>query len=216
MSDKKISALPVASTLTGSESVPIVQAGNTVKTTVDSISEYVSDTVKPYKVYTALLTQSGGNNPIQTSGDEAIVKGVTYTIAYNPDNIDISSIGAPNNNVGTAFVSTRDASGEFSTTIKLDNNTGAPVVTVLENTIGDIWFTYNAAGSYSLNSLNVFLEDKYFAPMPLSLYDESVNQGGGGGGYNWVRLSDSIVIISVLGAGDNQLNNTPIEIRVYN
>jgi hypothetical protein len=76
--------------------------------------------------------------------------------------------------------------------------------------------TYNAAGSYSLNSLNVFLEDKYFAPMPLSLYDESVNQGGGGGGYNWVRLSDSIVIISVLGAGDNQLNNTPIEIRVYN
>jgi len=39
----------------------------------------VTDTVKPYKVYTALLTQSGGDDQ-ETLIDEPLTIGVTYKI----------------------------------------------------------------------------------------------------------------------------------------
>ncbi len=57
MADVKISALPAAGAITGSELVPIVQGGVTSKSTVDGIKNGA------VKVYRALLVQSGTNNP---------------------------------------------------------------------------------------------------------------------------------------------------------
>lgn len=110
-----------------------------------------------YKVYTALLTQSGGDNQQNiTSG--ILTKGVTYRIGSGDG--DYSNVGAPNNNESTYFVATADAEPTTWGSLGLTYNTGAPVATVLENTIGNIWFTFENTGIYSVNSNNLFIEDK--------------------------------------------------------
>jgi hypothetical protein len=58
---KKISELSAASALTGTEVVPVVQNGNTVKTTAQDIADFVGGGVK---VYRALLTQTGTAAPV--------------------------------------------------------------------------------------------------------------------------------------------------------
>jgi len=60
MADKKISELPAAGAITGSELVPIVQSGGTVQSTVDAVKNGA------VKVYRALLNQSGTNAPVAT------------------------------------------------------------------------------------------------------------------------------------------------------
>jgi hypothetical protein len=63
MADKKISQLPsITGPLTGSEEVAIVQGGVTKKGTVQDIV----NAAVPYKVYRALLTQSGTDAPVAT------------------------------------------------------------------------------------------------------------------------------------------------------
>jgi len=185
----------------------------------NSSGQSIGVTGLPYQVYTALLTQSGGDNSLyytDPSEGPGLTIGVTYSITDGiQGDDDFTNVGAPSGETYPIFVATGTTPNKWENGTRTYYNTGAPIATVLENTIGNIWFTYNAIGQYYLNSSNLFLENKYFAPMPLSQYDEGVNQGGGGGGYSWVRLNDSIVIISV-SSGDSQLNNSPIEIRVYN
>jgi hypothetical protein len=87
------------------------------------------------------------------------------------------------------------------------NQTGisAPVATVLENTIGNIWFTYNDVGNYFVNSNNLFTIDKTY-----------ILFGGFYGGENWINNYGSSSIIELVGSNNGVLLNTPIEIRVYN
>jgi hypothetical protein len=171
---------------------------------------------RPYKVYTALVTQTGGTDANQTSGDEFIMKGRTYYINDNPDNIDISSIGAPNNNVGTSFVATRDANGEFNFNLKLDFNAGAPTVIVLENTIGNIWFTYVDVGQYYANSNSLFTDTKtctFFGPPYTDEFIESIIT------QDYTTSDLTRISFWTFHDGttmDNYLMNNPIEIRVYN
>jgi hypothetical protein len=179
------------------------------------INQLEEDTAPKYKVYTALLTQSGGDVPFSVNGDgEQIVLGTTYEITENPDNNDLTIYGAPNNNVGTFFVANQTTNLPYTNSLQLIGNTGAPVVKVLENTIGNIWFSYIEPGIYYVNSNDLFTINKYFAPQALNGYDTNVNNGGGGDPYNWYRITDNQIAIILL--GDNKLNNTPIEIRVYN
>ena len=56
MPDVKISALPAAAALTGTEEVPIVQSSSTVKTTTQDIANLAA---LPYKVYVAKVSYSG-------------------------------------------------------------------------------------------------------------------------------------------------------------
>lgn len=93
------------------------------------------------------------------------------------------------------------------------NGTSAPTATVLENDLGTVTFTYEGIGTYYLHCTGAFPEDKYFAPMPAYGYDSGVNQGLGGDPYQWSRLDDDTVVISL--NSNSQLNNTPIEIKVY-
>jgi hypothetical protein len=164
-----------------------------------------------YKVYTALLTQSG-NEDLSNISSGFLTIGVTYLI-YDLEDVvgaDFTNVGASNNNVGTYFVATGTTPIWGTNPIGvgiLQYNTGAPVVTVLENTIGNIWFTYEGIGTYYVNSGGLFTLNKTFAP---SVVINNIPQ------IISLVVGNRNVIELVNNEGDSTLNNTPIEIRVYN
>jgi hypothetical protein len=180
---------------------------------------YTLDDIRGYKVYTALVTQSGGDGEEYLNYDDVpegpdLTVGITYSISDNSGGLDMTNIGAPNNEVGTYFVATgiRPANwGEGS----LLYNTGAPVVTVLENTIGDIWFGFSNDGTYAVFSDGLFILDKTY------VYIGDSNSGVNNGvlsGINKIssdQLQISTVLFDTSGVND-ELNLTTIEIRVYN
>jgi hypothetical protein len=183
--------------------------------TMEDISDSVVVTA-PYKVFTALLTQSGVDFYINNSTDgiEPFIVGVTYYIdENNSPTANFTNIGAPNNNVGTYFIATGTTpqswgNGEY---VNLRYNTGAPVATVLENTIGNIWFSYVDPGVYIINSDGLFIENKTIL---LSSYFTGTNSDVT---YNTIfnQVDNSTIGIGI-GDGNGYLNGSPIEIRVYN
>jgi len=180
----------------------------------------VTNTVRPYKVYTALLTQSGGDNPDGISSGLLTV-GVTYRIISEAGQADFTNVGAPNNNFDTYFVST-GTTPDWGTGGGLEFNTGAPVATVLENTIGNVWFTYDGVGFYSINSNDLFTQNKTALIFGAVYYEPQVLDTTVGYGPSQINYSDypnRIAIDSIQTQGDLRvdgvLNNTFIEIRVY-
>jgi hypothetical protein len=168
-----------------------------------------------YKVFTALVTQSGGDEFIGISSGELTI-GVTYEI--NLDNSgDFTNVGAPNNNQGTYFVATGTNPNSWGTN-SLKYNTGAPVVTVLENTIGNLWFNYVDIGYYKLSSESLFTNLKSTSIM------QTPTDGGdrtAPGLYTTYFDGESDFYISTFKVSDisavnDYLLNTFIEIRVYN
>ena len=181
-----------------------------------------------YKVYTALLTQSGGDDQ-QTITSGALQIGVSYTISIplgEEPTYDFSNVGGPISPDNFSFVSISSDIPNNYGNATLSYNTGTPVVTVLENTIGNISFTYNSTGSYTLNLSNSIDIDKTF------LYignGPTVNQliyfeEAGIKTITFPGLSGSSSTIYIYtttdGFGgsliDDKLISTPIEIRVYN
>lgn len=93
-----------------------------------------------------------------------------------------------------------------------------PFAIELENTIGDISYTYNAVGRYSIISDSLFTSDKttiFVGPLSNGLVD-------GFCVLNSVSVSEIIIFTNTIDAfstiinSDQMLTNTPIEIRVYN
>jgi hypothetical protein len=172
----------------------------------------VADSVQPYKVFTALVTQREGAEEVAiTSGTLTI--GVTYVILGN-DNADFTNVGAPNNNPGTYFIATGTTPdwGDSEENI-LRFNTGAPVATVLENTIGNIVFGYGAEGVYVIGCNGLFVEDKtWYTPVIISNAASLTN-----GEMVWRSDSQIRIVTNLDGTlADGLLSNTPIEIRIYN
>ena len=171
--------------------------------------------VLPYKVYTALLTQSGSpSNEGLNSGELTI--GVTYTINTYSEGDDFTNVGAPSNIDGVSFVATGTTPNTWIGGTTLVYNTGAPVVTVLENTIGNIHFTYNGVGYYIASS-----EPESLFPVGKTVcFLGSVGDDSASPAYGFLRLggSDQCRILTQINNTneDNVLFNTPIEIRVYN
>ena len=172
--------------------------------------------IRPYKVYTALLTQSGGDDPRGIYEGELTI-GVTYLINGGAiaDGCDFTNVGAPNNNSGTYFVATGNTPNWGTTTNPdmLTYNTGAPVATVLENTLGFIpnW-QYVGVGIYSINNV-LFTNDK-------TTVNVFLNVNGNSYSFPSTVVSQNVIIHSVFLSDftymDSVLNNTAIEIRVYN
>jgi hypothetical protein len=175
---------------------------------------------RPYKVYTALVTQNGGDNPLVINTGNLTI-GVTYLINDNSIGMDFTNVGAPNNNVGTYFVATGTTPNnwgldEGSAPI-LNYNTGAPTVIVLENTIGNIYFQYDTVGNYTVvtEPESLFLVGKTVCFLgsvgddPVTAYYGYLRQTGGD--RCRILTQDDIQIDS-----NGVLYNTPIEIRVYN
>jgi hypothetical protein len=171
---------------------------------------------RPYKVFTALLTQSGTSSTVNATSGLLIV-GVSYLIdVYNAGD-DFSNVGGPAAGLqgewdGYSFLATGTTPNNWNNLSGLDYNEGAPVATVLENTIGNIWFTYDSIGKYILNSTNAFTNEKTW-----QLVEGS---GPSGNVISSILYVDSNIIwiysIDDNVQSDNILYNTPIEIRVYN
>jgi hypothetical protein len=165
--------------------------------------------ILPYKVYTALLTQSGGDDPQQIYSGLLNI-GTTYKITNNDTGLDMTNVGAPNNNIDTYFVATGTVPNSWGEGA-LDLNTGAPIVTVLENTIGNVWFTYDSIGTYIIKSDNLFIDNTALF-MGNIVTEPDVN-------ISCNKINDSTIYMYVAQANnsaDGELTNTPIEIRVYN
>ena len=179
----------------------------------------VSDSIQPYKVFTALLTQSGSDSTESfiDSGDLSI--GTTYYISANDGLLaDFTNVGAPNNEMGTYFIATGTTPNSWGTFSELGYVASAPVATVLENTIGNVWFTYNGVGSYqipfdacaliglTLSNSTAFINNNSFSnKIVLTIFDD----GDGPLVQIYTRFDDNT-------DGDGILQNTPIEIRIYN
>jgi hypothetical protein len=180
----------------------------------------VTDTVRPYQVFTALLTQSGGDEP-STMNSGYLKVGRTYTIQnVGRENFDFTNVGAPNNDPGTSFMATGEVPNSWGTggdpIDLLEYNTGAPMAIVLENTIGNVWFTYTDVGQYQIDSNALFIDDKSFTLIGSRNIDAGDSSGPNG---SFVLDSSSIRIYTLndsLDTQNNNLNSTPIEIRVYN
>ena len=81
MAKIKISDLDAAAALDGTEEIPIVQDGETVKTTAQAIADLGGGGAS-YLVYTALLSQSGTDAPVATvlnSADANYLGNVVWT-----------------------------------------------------------------------------------------------------------------------------------------
>jgi len=168
--------------------------------------------LKPtYKVYTALLTQTGGGNDVYISNVPLTI-GITYFIYDITGGVDFTNVGAPNNNFGTYFVATGTTPNSWGLG-QLGYNTGAPVATVLENTIGNIWFTYGNVGAYQANSDGLFTIDK------TALFS-TVSSDSAYPKYTTLLYSNvnevSLKQFEPGGTGIDGINQVSIEIRVYN
>jgi hypothetical protein len=169
----------------------------------------------PYKVFTALLTQSGtGTEDSINSGELTI--GRTYYINQESASMDFTNVGALSNDLGTSFIATGTTPNSWGdgAMYTLAYDAGAPVATVLENTIGNLWFTYNGTGNYTLNSDGLFTDSTWT--------NISLNIQGFGDNLNfsiYKYSTNHIGIVSGIG-GDSQYNDyldqTCIEVRVYN
>jgi hypothetical protein len=175
--------------------------------------EDVTNTVRPYQVFTALLTQSGGDDPSNLSGNPLVI-GTTYTIDGYADGDDFTNVGAPYNANGVSFIATGTIANSFEYGAALLYNTGAPVATVLENTIGNIWFSYYGVGSYYIYNENQFDTAKTTYTFTYANYYSYLTAQFDDGG---VMPAINITARDVDGANvDSYLYHQPIEIRVYN
>jgi hypothetical protein len=168
--------------------------------------------ILPYLVYTALLTQSGDDNSNVFVSSGLLTIGVTYTIdEIISGNPDWTNVGAPNNEVGTKFTATGTIPNSWGEDATLYYSAAVPVATVLENTIGNIWWSYNGVNQFEAKSNDLFTEDKTI------LFIQGSNDGDTSSAsiLNNLYHIDSDTINCIVSLGGN-LNKTSIEIRVYN
>lgn len=168
-----------------------------------------------YKVFTALLTQNGTYNNIGLFYGTTTI-GVSYTIIEDGPlgtGYDFTVIGAPNNDIGTSFIAT-DTTPTWGTNsaVGLSYNAGAPTSIVLENTIGNVWFTYTDVGFYECHTDTSFPYNKtLILSTPVNTNDSNIifvdNQVA------YIQISNSTLNGTW---ANNVLSNTSIEIRVYN
>lgn len=173
-----------------------------------------------YKVFTALAQQNGGSVPREITNDFLIV-GRTYKIASaDGGTVDFTNVGAPNNDVDTSFIATGTTPNSWGETNSgiLAYDEGAPILTVLENTLGNIWIFYNSSpGNYVVASNQLFTDSKTSVTIGTNNLCCALDPYG----LNNISYGDpsSISITTADHNGslqDNQLYLTTIEIRVYN
>jgi hypothetical protein len=165
-----------------------------------------------YKVFTGLLTQNGVDD-VSMIDIGSLTIGVTYNISSIGGNSDFTNVGAPNNNLGTSFIATGTTPNSWGGS-ELTFNLGAPVVRILVNTIGNIWFTYDGIGYYGVRSNGLFTDYKTTVSINLMGDDASTEAKCiayiDGSNYNGISTG------LPGGPSDSTLSwLTPIEIRVY-
>jgi hypothetical protein len=192
---------------------------------------YIPSATTAYKVFTALLTQSGGDNTQYINWDDnpnTLTIGVTYTITENTAT-DFIPNGAPNNDVGTIFIATSSVvRWDKSNTgpNQVSYNTGAPIATVLENTLGfNPYFIYGSVGAYSSQNSdwNQYLTNSIPVQTFINCGNYSVNyQFSAKANYSYEEARFFINSFNNGELADDVLSDidgffkTSLEIRVYN
>jgi hypothetical protein len=165
------------------------------------------------------LTQNGGDNQEYLNFPLLLIIGRTYKITSNAASADFTNVGAPNNNINTYFVATGETPAVWGEG-ELEYNGGAPVATVLENTIGNIWFTYDSDGQYYVNSDALFISNKTALFGGSTYYADDTTCSFGFNFANNNLDTSSLLIQSIVINADTRTDdifkNAPIEIRVYN
>lgn len=183
----------------------------------NSKTEYFSiEEIKGYKAFSCLLTQDENPSEEELVQDPLTI-GVTYKIANDTEGVvgDFTNVGAPNNEDGTYFIATGEEPNSWGDSV-LEWNTGAPVVQVLENDLGHVWFEFKDMGSFTISSNNsiftngktAFIDSTSYQPGIGIVAISSVDLGDVGIGFT-TSLLDSI---------EQKLVERPtfVEIRVYN
>jgi len=187
-----------------------------------NLDEFVQSLIPPapeptYRVYTALLTQSGVSNILSwDNGDGPLTIGRTYYIGQNDGGADFTIVGAPNNNAGTYFCATGTTPnwGYNPGDVYLRYDEGAPIATVLENTIGNVYWTYSSVGRY-----NGYVEGNS-TDQNIYVFISNPNAAYTSPGTSYATTDVNLVQLTTLDStfanSDDQLYLNPIEIRVYN
>ena len=144
-------------------------------------------------------------------GDVITINGGSYNGSFeiasvNSDNF--SNLGYVSN--GTVFTATGNIPTTWlNGTIVIDATESAPIPTIMENTIGDIVWTYVSNGDYTATLSDAFTNNK-----TLLFYEkgEDVN----GNTIRFFKISESVYRVLTVSANDNVFDNSSIEIRVYN
>jgi hypothetical protein len=183
-----------------------------------SLTTTTTTTLPVYKVFTALLTQSGTSNPDAINNDSLVI-GTTYEILNTDGNtVDFTNVGAPNNLVGTSFIATGTTPTSWGQTNNglLGFNTGAVIAVILENTIGNMYFSYNGNGSAALESSALFTGGRTSVTVatPMDGVGQIVGSAGG------AVVTDNVIVLQYRELNNIPTNdlllNTLIEVRVYN
>jgi hypothetical protein len=171
--------------------------------------------VASYKVFTALLTQSGIGDPILLYNLDPLTVGATYQITVNDGTGDFTNVGAPNNLVGTYFIATGVYATTWGNNSELTTYAGCPVATVIENTIGELHFSYDSTGTYFIYSEDLFILDK-----TTIFIGSGISNGGLPTLLSAIVQSPNVIALISSNTSneltDGQLVRTSIEIRVYN
>lgn len=203
------------SSITIDDTTKTIQATGSVDIT-GSLTLNGNAVARPYKVYTALLNQTGNGTSTQTNG--TLVVGRRYAITTYVAGDDFSNVanvvsGDINTN-GCEFIATGTTPTDY-TNGSILTDTSAPVATVLENTLGGtpVW-SRAATGIYFCTLPNAFPEGKTvcFATNSTNSSQLYVRMAMDGDP-NIVRLyiaSDTSFIDF-----DNQYPDFSVEIRVY-
>jgi hypothetical protein len=176
-----------------------------------------------YKVYTALISQSGEGSQPDEIDTGTLTVGVTYTISNYIGSDDFTNVGAPSNTVGVSFVATGTTPANWSSASTLGLNLSAPVVlSELDNKIGNIWFTYGQDGDYTIESNGLFTGNKTYTVIQLWGDDNATFRTGV---ITWdsssrlnlfLRRSDGSNTAYIGSNSNPAIWLTSIEIRVYN
>ena len=187
-----------------------------------AISNLSLQTKPKYKVFTALLTQSGTSSGPLNIFSGPVTQGVTYVLLGVSNASDFSNVGGPAAGFavdGMYFIATATLEPNNYGGGGLIFDKGAPVATILENTIGNVWFTYDTTGTYTCQSNNLFISNKTFVNIPSVGSKNSDAEDLPVIVTNLVNNNRISFLTALLGTGttfDGALYNSPIEIRIYN
>lgn len=201
-------------TYSGSAALKAMQQWYTMQDVIDTVG---AGGGSPYKVFTALLTQSGTSNPDAINNDSLVI-GTTYEI-LNTDGgtVNFTNVGAPNNLIGTSFIATGTTPTSWGQTNNglLGFNSGAVISVILENTIGNLYWSYNGNGSAALMSSALFTDGKTSVTVATPMGGGEITGSAGG-----EVLANSAIVLQYRELNNIPTNdllyNTLIEVRVYN
>ena len=143
-----------------------------------------------------------------------------YPIISNPTEDDIligtdvnSSDVTKNFSIGSIVNLVQNGGRPYKSYTALLTQEGedAPVATILENTLGDIVWTYDAPGSYFATLTGGFIIDKTWM-----VADTLQNTGAYTQNYKTLNVIELYTFNNSNVMTNSYLNNTGIEIRVYN